>query len=45
MPSPVRQVKLMPEDGPEEEINRFNQEVMHHHSDMPMEDCPAITDR
>lgn len=45
VPSPVGEVRLMPEDGLEKELNCFNQEVMHHHTDMPTEECAAMTDR
>ncbi|XP_051234957.1 E3 ubiquitin-protein ligase MARCHF3 [Dicentrarchus labrax] len=42
--SPVGDVKLMPEHGLEKELNCCNQEVMHHHTDMPTEECSANTD-
>ncbi|XP_070764670.1 E3 ubiquitin-protein ligase MARCHF3 [Enoplosus armatus] len=41
---PAGEVKVMPEHGPDEELNSCNQEVERYHTGTPTEECAAITD-
>ncbi|XP_040895731.1 E3 ubiquitin-protein ligase MARCHF3 [Toxotes jaculatrix] len=42
--SPVGEVKSMPEHTLEEELNSCNQEATYYHTDVPTEECAAVTD-
>ncbi|XP_032393313.1 E3 ubiquitin-protein ligase MARCH3 isoform X1 [Etheostoma spectabile] len=45
VPSPVGEVKVLPEHGLEEQLNSCNQEITHYHTcDMATEECAGLPD-